>query len=627
MQWVRNDISDVPPQAADVATQCPVRAQWDVLRPAAPVGPSELERRRSRAADATVTALVADLARRASDVVMVDPDAPPDARERCTLDAMSLGAPLVIGAHLPVDPTMRRTGGPDVLVADPTGGYHAVLVMHRPTLTDRRGIAGRSSTPDRPALAASAELDGRVARKSKSDLLALAHDRRMLEACGAAASTAWGGVMGSEGTVTWYDLDAPIWRTPSTSEGSKQRSTLDVYDFEFAFRLDIIAVARQHLDEPDTDLLVVPVRTGECARCPWRDHCRALMVERNDVSLLPYASWRMWRLHRSHGVHTVDDLAALDHRTASLLDARVDLAEVVSLVEGHDVARPLAEVLPEDPDRLDRLSAGGVTTVGDLRALDARVVAYSGAAPRDFAESIDLARARGADAPAHLRRGVRRIDVPRGDVEIDLDLENTDDGVYLWGALVTDRGDTGLVTEGYRSFATWEPAPSTTEVDVFERLASWLSGLRADVHAAGHTVTVYCYNERAEAGAMQRLASAPARQQWSEWVEELVGSDDWVDLYAVAVAHLITGAGMGLKHLANLAGFEWEDDDPGGLQSMQWHHVATTDPDPRIRETSRERILTYNRNDVEATLALRDWMEDRGPTLPGLESLEPVVSR
>jgi len=626
MQWVRNDISGVPPQGADVATQCPVRAQWDVLRPAAPIEPSELERRRSTASTAVVAELLDELGRRAPGTVAVDASRPTGERERRTLEAMDAHAPVIIGAQLPVDAAMRRTGSPDVLVADPDGGYHPVRVTHRPTFTDRRGVPGRVSALDRPTPADSDELADGAARKSKSELLRLGHHRRLLQACGVAAPSAWGGVLGAEGSITWYDLDAPIWRTPSTSEGTKLRSTMEVHDFEFAFRLDIIAVAQRRLDDPGTELLVVPVRTGECSRCPWRDHCRALMVERNDVSLLPYASWRMWSLHRDHGIHTIDDLAALDRRTAALLDARVDLAQVVSLVEGHDDARPLSAVLADDPDPLDRLALGGVTTVGDVRRLDPRVVAYSGAAPRNFAESIDLARTRAADAPAHLRRGVDRIVVPRGDVEIDLDLENTDDGVYLWGALVTDRSGTGLVTEGYRSFVTWEPDPSTTEVAVFEQLAAWLSRLRSQVRAAGRTLTVYCYNERAEAGAMQRLAAA-GRPESAEWVDQLVGSDDWVDLYAVAVDHLITGAGMGLKHLATLAGFDWEDDDPGGLQSMQWHHLATTHPDHRVRDAHRERILTYNRNDVEATVALRNWMEREGPGLPRVDSLEPVSGR
>ena len=75
---------------------------------------------------------------------------------------------------------------------------------------------------------------------------------------------------------------------PSRSEGTEQRSTMDVYDFEFAFRLDIIETARRHRADPSVELLVVPVRTSECASCPWWGHCEQLLTDVDDVSLLPF---------------------------------------------------------------------------------------------------------------------------------------------------------------------------------------------------------------------------------------------------------------------------------------------------------------------------------------------------
>ena len=104
-------------------------------------------------------------------------------------------------------------------------------------------------------------------------------------------------------------------------------------------------------------------------------------------------------------------------------------------------------------------------------------------------------------------------------------------------------------------------------------------------------------------------------------VEEFITSKQWVDLLKVFRAHLITGNPVKLKATAPLSGFFWEVQEPAGDESMVRHDDAVLGD-----EAARDWLLTYNRNDVEATLALRDWLQDSAETLPPIESLELVVT-
>ena len=634
----RYDVSAVPPQGGYVAKRCPVKAQWDTIGPCEPLPHSAPVLRRLARGVRFEEQIVAGLLDRHPDACLIDgqhagrTDEAKADRGTATLAAMRDGVPLIIAGRLPPDQAGRRVGEPDLLVvvAGDDGGrprYRAVDVKHHRSLRplERPGSGSVIAATCSPLTAPwweSAEQNAALgARKRSADLLQLAHYQRMLEAAGFAADDGrLAGIIGTEGVVTWYDLDAPYWRTPSVTAGRKNRSTMAVYDFEFDFRLDIIAVAAMHRADSRVSPLVVPVRIGECDECPWWSWCGPqLRLGSGDVSLLPGVGWRAWRVHRDHGVTSRAELADLDHRTATLVAAGVDLRPIIAAVGSRPDATAIADVVAlRRRGHVASLSAAGVSTLGDASALSARTATYSDAPMRDLPEQIDSARAALGDHPAYRRRGIERVLVPRGDVEVDVDMENTESGVYLWGALVTDR--TGQVggEAGYRAFHTWDPLPGPAEAEVFADFWRWLTGLRDAVTGSGHSFRAYCYNAAAENGQLRRIGADLGLERE---VAGFIASDQWVDLLRVFDRQLITGESVGLKQVAALGEFRWDVTDPGGDMAIVKYDAATDLAQAAAAERARQWLLDYNRCDVEATRALREWLDRSASGCPSIQEL------
>ena len=617
------------PQGGYLAKSCPQAVQLDVLRPVEPLPTSPFMAMLATAGRVFESTVFETLSASIAGAIEVDRTREPDCREALTTEAMRAGAQLVIGGRLPVDLVGRRVGEPDLLVRagdEPkVKGRWAYLPVDVKHHVVRDTPEESDNATEQLMVAPWVETGGADASESArwtyGDLLQLAHYQRLLEACDHEIREGrWGGIIGAGQQLAWYDLDAPCWEP---SEYLEERpvgpmSTMESYDAAFAHRLEVIYAAHRHRRDPAIPLLAEPILVPACAECGWRVWCYPRLEEAYDLSLLPGVDVRRRRLHHERGVTDLHDLGSLDDRTARLVAAGVQLADLVERTAAVEPRTQIADVIPRRHRQVAILAREGVRNVDDLKGLSSQTLRYDHSGIGDLPGQIDRARARLGPEPAYRRRGVDRFNVPRADIEIDVDMENVEQGTYLWGVLLTERSPGGPPAVEYLPFVSWDPETSTGELDAFERFWGWLRSQRAAAAASDRSLRAYCFSKSAENSQMRRIAG---RLGLEDEVEAFLASEQWVDLYAVFRDQLVTGTTMGLKAVAQLASFRWRSEDAGGGQAMVRHAEAVGDPDEVLRAEARRWLLEYNEDDVRATAVLREWLDVDARLLPSVEAL------
>ena len=512
----RLDVSTVPFQGGYIAKQCPVRIQNDMLYPAPPVIDSLESLMRKADGNAFEASVLVELQMAAEPTwVFIEGDLDRISAVNATIAAMNSGAGLIFGAWLPADEIGRRVGKPDLLIRA-GNGYIPVDVKHHLTLDVEDDAAVSVSALTSPDPFTFELRAGWTRRKHRGDVLQLAHYRRMLEACGHASTSMKAGIIGKESVVVWYDLDEPIWQTPAKSDGKKRklRTSMEIYDFEFEFRLDIAAAAQQSQESSDVDLLVEPVSSGECPGCLWLNQCNlVLLAGSGDPSLLSGISYTQWRVLQDLGIKDRAGVAALSYRTARLMNSKAEPGDMIDL----------------DP---------ATAVFGAAISLPAAIL---------------NARAATGELPVYRLPGRTGIDVARADIELDVDMESTNDGVYMWGVLITDRANSGLVESGYLPFISFDPIDPAVEAMVFKDFWQWMTDLMTRARAAGVSVNAYCWYASAENTQMRRIAAADP--VLAAEVAAFIASPHWIDMNQVFKESWITGGSYGLKTVAPLAGY------------------------------------------------------------------------
>ena len=487
-----------------------------------------------------------------------------------TLAAMAAGADLVVGGRLPDDDAGGRLGRPDVLLRVGTGpdgvaGRYVPVEVKWHLGTEKRAKR-TASVSSLVSPTARVEVEGRAPRTRQrfDDLLQLAHYTRMLQACGfhPGDDQLVGAVIGTdlvavgggepEQVLVWHDLALAQFTTFSRTRGSAERSVLERYDHEHRFRLKVAEVAARRTGSPDDpEPIVVPIAQEECLTCPYRDWCAAQMGPDDPSAAITTGRLRIreWLSLQALGVTT----------TAALAEVDVDDDEIVAAF--------LAEHTHDEAGAKRRLTEA-VRRAGMVR-----------------------------DGVRLLRTGTGPLEVPRADVEIDLDYESDPDGrKYLWGARIATR-DAGTGTWGtarYRAFVSWDVLDAEREAEVAAELVAWLRAEIASARAEGRTLQVHHWTA-VEPDALRTILGA-------DQVADVLAH--FVDLHDVVRTQFVGAFGLGLKAVAPAFGFGWRDDDAGGSQSQAWLLVARDTASPQ-HAAMRQRVLEYNEDDVEATAVVR----------------------
>lgn len=537
---------------------------------------------------------------------------------------------VVWNARLPQQFDTHRTGEPDALIR--YGTVDNVVRWLPVDAKDHAVLEGSRKSPAQlvspllsphPNDAQHVNLGAGVPRKS--DALQLAHYQRMLEFLGHHAVGNLGGIIGRSDGILWVSLDEAVYKHPELG----YVDALSYYDHEFNRRVRIAEAAIQGA------ALTGPEWKSECHSCPWRTTCHdELAIDLDHITLLPGITPPRAQAHYAQGVRSRAQLARLQHRTAVLVDAGID---VESLIDWADDVAPDAAVIGDwemvrAAGKVDALAETQTAVAADVAQLHRPTAAYSGTKPHQLARSIDQARVT-VTGTAHRARGVESVEIRRSSYEQDFDIEDAHGFVYLIGVRTSGRkrvGEDIKTRSEYREFVTWGTT-AEDEANVFAAFWDYITGSQAYARSNRYGYRAYHFGHH-EPSTFRSLAERHAGHPGVPTVDQVAAffaSKNVIDMHTVLSRQLIWPTeSMSLKDIAAFVQFRWRDDTPGGDNSMAWYESAINDPDAQVRAENRQRLIEYNADDCAAQVAIRDFLsrlgEARQPgrSLPNVCELE-----
>lgn len=538
----------------------------------------------------------------------------------------------LVNPSLPTAKVANLTGDPDFLIRTDEGYWVPVDAKnHREYVGTSKKVIHYTSPLEDVWFENKQVVQNAVGTPHQDDSVQLAHYHVMLNELGfggGADREAWGGIIGRSGDITWRRLDIPL-------SSTAKKTPLQIHAETYAHREAIIDQEDKRLSGDRQALpLVSPAKNSLCGDCPWKKVCFAEMEAEDHPTLLPGVTAAAWEKLKQAGVTSRFKLAKLDHHTAKVMGAGVDIAALREILveEDNDDRLLISVAAVKDADR-KALKAVGVETVGDIKNLDESTLAVGG--PKNvkwLARAIDQARAQ-QDGRVYLERDVNFVGFRRAGIEIDIDIEDSEGYVYLFGALVSGRKSRGgekKTRSEYHAFTSWDET-AAGEAKAFADFWKLLTDTIEYARANKYGVKIYHYSSH-EISAFKRLAKLHAGQPGvptEAEVDAMVKWDGWIDLFPVLKSQMIwPTAGYSVKDLAKYARHSWTGDGASGALSLIQYANAVSHEDPDEREIAQEELLVYNREDNEATLRIRDWISELSVTeqRPG-EKLDSIESR
>ena len=396
-------------------------------------------------------------------------------------------------------------------------------------------------------------------RLDYDDLHQLAHYTRHFQSLGIDGDDLWVGIVGR-------DIDKCVWARIGdvvTGQGEAQESFLSEHDQQFAAAREVVRLSEIENSDLSKRAGVIPINSSGkmgCTACKYKLTCLK----------------EMEAFDNNHGHVTL-------------------LARVTPLV--------VAKNFPQ------------IKSINDLIIQtplnDAMVTAQI------------RARVKKSGVPELLDSSTPLL-IPEADIEIDIDLENSmealreldidepigEDRLYLYGFGIHDRTISKdwqtAVIDTYSNY-------SNTEDGEFEVMSKMWNKMQQEISKAeksGRTIKIFHYSPH-EFTWWKKFANRFIGRQGVPTLNEVeeFKIKYLVDLYPIAQKFAFPAKSYSIKDLAPLAKFEWSVSMAGGANSLFKYKAAIDEKlDQSLRDEAKDWLDAYNRDDVRATFAVRNYM-------------------